>query len=113
VPSNQIVALNELYCSVSGKWWGKPTNRGVGHQCTAHWYGVTAAAAAVAGCATHYAPVARIKVDLIVLTQKVSSNCTATLQPRVHGAQTQPTQEREGCSTGGTHARHTYKEKKR
>jgi hypothetical protein len=40
VPANQIVALNELYSSTSGKWWWNSANWGVGDPCTNVWSGI-------------------------------------------------------------------------
>jgi hypothetical protein len=52
VPSNQIVALNELYSNTSGKWWGNSANPAV-HEipCANAWHGISCTAGFVYVCA--------------------------------------------------------------
>ncbi len=40
VPYNQVVALNELFSSTSGKGWYRSDNWGVGDPCGNAWFGV-------------------------------------------------------------------------
>ncbi len=41
VPYNQIVALNDLFSSTSGKGWTRSDNWGIGDPCANSWFSVT------------------------------------------------------------------------
>jgi hypothetical protein len=41
VPSNQVVALSELFSNTSGKGWHRSVNWGVGDPCGNAWWGVS------------------------------------------------------------------------